>query len=394
MKKVFIYGSCVSRDIFELDSIKHRVEICYYQARSSMASAFSSEVIQDQYTSDLTSNFQRRMVSVDLDKTLPDLIQKTSFDSFLIDLIDERYDLYLTKDNQLITLSSELLSVFEESNRPEGRVIESRSEEFFFLWEKGWKSLISAAKKDGWIDKILVNKVYWAGVDDAGALTVKSSHQGWLDSNNAQLGRMYQRMADDLKDFQFIAYPEGIFVADINHKWGCQPFHYVESVYQKAILYIDCFLFANFNNRVLLGSNNSPRIDLTKIVNRIVDWRESSSYIMLIRQHLGQAQLFNIQMEYECDHSAGQKDFLLSLHYLSSNCLHLTQLTKSSVFEVGWYSYIPTVANQHKRYSVVIEFPESESVVFLSLKYFYPKGKVTLKSLSIEEKLIEKTIDL
>ena len=59
MKRVFIYGSCASRDAFELD-IDGQFEVIDYYARSSIASAFSDKPGQDFYSDKLKSRFQQR----------------------------------------------------------------------------------------------------------------------------------------------------------------------------------------------------------------------------------------------------------------------------------------------------------------------------------------------
>ena len=67
--RVFILGSCVSRDAFSLPS--DGLELVGYFARTSLASAFHPQVAPRslaQLATAIPSSFQRRMVQADLDK--------------------------------------------------------------------------------------------------------------------------------------------------------------------------------------------------------------------------------------------------------------------------------------------------------------------------------------
>lgn len=86
---VFIIGSCVSRDAFNLPGVP---DIADYVARSSFASAF--EAVPDREIPDLERNpskFQRRMVQGDWQKTLEGKLLDHRDGMVLVDLIDERF---------------------------------------------------------------------------------------------------------------------------------------------------------------------------------------------------------------------------------------------------------------------------------------------------------------
>ncbi len=61
MKKICIFGSCVSRDIIEYD-MKNNFELIDYYARSSFASLASSAMIEQSVLDNIQSSFQKRMV--------------------------------------------------------------------------------------------------------------------------------------------------------------------------------------------------------------------------------------------------------------------------------------------------------------------------------------------
>ncbi len=104
--KIFILGSCVTRDALELAK-KGQFVLTDYLARTSIASAFQDNAIFEYDTSKIASAFQRRMVDNDLLKSTTNTLINTDFDFLVIDLIDERFDIVKNDKNQYFTLSSE-----------------------------------------------------------------------------------------------------------------------------------------------------------------------------------------------------------------------------------------------------------------------------------------------
>lgn len=82
MKKVCIFGSCVSRDIFEYDEQKS-FELVGYYARISFASLSSSAMIEQEVLDNIQSPFQKRMVLQDMNKSFIDRIKRNDFDFFI-----------------------------------------------------------------------------------------------------------------------------------------------------------------------------------------------------------------------------------------------------------------------------------------------------------------------
>lgn len=68
MKKIFVIGSCVSRDIFNAEGSKENFLVDGYIPRSSLASLLSSSPFEDEYTANLSSDFQKRIVHADIVK--------------------------------------------------------------------------------------------------------------------------------------------------------------------------------------------------------------------------------------------------------------------------------------------------------------------------------------
>lgn len=250
MTRVFIYGSCVTRDALETVRDDH-LTITDYVARSSVGSALTDRAVADVDTGALSSAFQRRMVERDLGKRLASLLLRSeSYDLVLHDPIDERFDLLVGPDGEVATRSNELVATGWEAVG--FRQVRSGSEEHFDYWERGWERLVNVLVSGGKLDRLRVNRVRWSLVDDAGG-SLDSAQLGRARRANTYLGRLYSRMSRDLDGHQFYEYPDEHFVADRAHRWGPSPFHFVPSLYQETITFIDRESPPN-------SSNPAPRV--------------------------------------------------------------------------------------------------------------------------------------
>ena len=80
------------------------------------------------------------------------------------------------------------------------------------------------------LDKIYLNKVFYAKCNtDGDRVAHYTSDQ--LDEINSNLDLMYARAADDLPACHVINYDSRLFVANRQHLWGEEPFHYVDALY-------------------------------------------------------------------------------------------------------------------------------------------------------------------
>ncbi|MGU5579556.1 DUF6270 domain-containing protein [Aeromonas hydrophila] len=230
--KIFIYGGCVSRDIFNFDNSKEHV-IDKYFARSVISSAFESVEVEDHWSEKIVSNFQKRIVSSDLKKTLSKEIENSHFDIFLIDFMSERHPLFIFKNGARCTLSTEIMSAgFPHNDTTIGRKVLPFSDEMFLLWESGWQKFINLMAA---LDKkhlILVNEIYWCNkVDDNSSFNDKFSEEFILEANS-YLSRIYNRVLEDIPKVQFLSIDEKYSIAASNHRWGKSPFHFIDAYYK------------------------------------------------------------------------------------------------------------------------------------------------------------------
>ncbi|WP_371325909.1 DUF6270 domain-containing protein [Corynebacterium sp. HMSC068G04] len=168
------------------------------------------------------SSFQRRMVEGDLSKENIRQAQLAAGSTVLVDFIDERLPLSRTPQSAY-TESPEYLATGL------ARGIESVdvfSESYFEEFEKGWNFFATALGHK----ELFINKVFWATRTSDGSLL---SDQKLIAKQNAKLQRIYDfvvgRGAGNVK---LLEYPDSVFLADPDHRWGLSPFHFGSAFYE------------------------------------------------------------------------------------------------------------------------------------------------------------------
>lgn len=233
--RLLIFGSCVSRDILNHQGNAEKIFLVDYYARSSFASLGLQPCDERVELSKIDSAFQRRMVERDLCKAFFCDLERLSFDILLIDLIDERFDLYISDESSGCTLSNELYSSGFQCASTRGFVVPSGSEKFWQLWEKGWECFVKKLLSAEMLDRVLVNQVFWSTRTESGGNFEPTYSRKRIDAANLLLERMYNRMRVDLQSSQFICFESDLMNGSINHRWGLSPFHYIDAYYQEAI---------------------------------------------------------------------------------------------------------------------------------------------------------------
>ena len=233
--KLLIFGSCVSRDILNFPQANGQLVLIDHYARSSFASLGARPIDMPPSVQTISSKFQRKMVERDIRKDFLNDLTQLEFDILLIDLIDERYHLYVKADGTACTLSKELLSSGFPKASDGGLRIYSGSEEFWRLWEAGWLILVDKLRRLGVFDRLRVNQVFWASRTEKGDDFEPHFSIRKIDSANQFLDRMYQRISADIPPDQFLRFDHGLMTGSMTHTWGISPFHYVDAYYHAAI---------------------------------------------------------------------------------------------------------------------------------------------------------------
>ncbi|MGQ2906760.1 MAG: DUF6270 domain-containing protein [Aliihoeflea sp.] len=217
--RIFIVGSCVSRDAFNFTS---RATLTDYVARTSLASAFGEPfpwLTNERIESALESKFQRRLVQIDASKKLRQLLETAQYDLVLLDLIDERFSLVKIGAARC-TYSSEARKT-GVANAPGAKFIRPSDELRHQWWKDGLNDLLAIAAKRG--TRVVLNQVWWAASDDSGA----EFDRVLVSEGNAHLARLYREIPESVER---VSYDAQSFVGSTTHRWGRSPFHYTETV--------------------------------------------------------------------------------------------------------------------------------------------------------------------
>lgn len=231
--KIFLLGSCVSRDSLNFGKTGE-FQIEEYIARSSLASIFSEIPFDDIFSKRLESKFQQNLVNIDISKRAVQLIEQSDADLYLIDLIDERFDLLETAPEKRCTISGEFRNTGALKDIANAKIIRSGSEDFFKRWEKGFVSLLRILEKANKLDKIRINKVYWQSEMENGE-QYKSPSKDVINKANETLSKMYSFIEKHLSHSHFFTYDDNEMKGASTHKWGPAPFHYIDEFYLSTI---------------------------------------------------------------------------------------------------------------------------------------------------------------
>lgn len=225
MKSIFIYGSCVTRDIFRVLNIN--ADFCFY-SRSSLISLMSEPLYINPDNVQLTSEFQKRTVIEDFQKTFFANFNSKHPDVLIIDLIDERFDLvkygksYITRSLYFVNSKVEELYPFEYVKRFQ--------EHTHSLWEDACKKFINQLTLHLPEEKIVLHEAYWATEYFDNGEPKSLPKNEYIKLNNSILKRYYSFMKSLLPGMKVVSKEP---IADSKHIWGLAPFHYTDEYYHE-----------------------------------------------------------------------------------------------------------------------------------------------------------------
>ncbi|MFE5310543.1 DUF6270 domain-containing protein [Isoptericola sp. NPDC056605] len=253
--RVFIWGSCVSRDTFErLDT--SQFELVDYVARQSAISAGSTPVTSVSPPV-LESPFQQRMVTGDFSSELLTRLRTAAghTDLILFDLTDERLGVYVLPDGSVITRSIELIQSGAEDHLPSGaRHVPFGSREHFRFWTSAIETVARHSQDVLVTIPIVILDVAWASMSENGTEAPLSFG---MDAKTANpLFRMYAASAATALQAYTLSISPSEAVSGADHPWGAAPFHYAEPVYSKLVSAL-----TDFADSLAASRTHSPSVD-------------------------------------------------------------------------------------------------------------------------------------
>jgi glycosyltransferase involved in cell wall biosynthesis len=232
--RVFIYGSCVSRDTFEhLDP--EQFELVEYVARQSVLSAYTKPV-ELMAPPTLKSRFQQRMITGDFSSSLRSLMAThgSATDFVLVDLTDERLGAYLLPDGSIVTRSVELIESGGEQYLPQGtQHIAFGTQQHFDYWTTAMEYVGEQMRQQMSQATIVLLDIPWAEWSETGTQTPGSFGMQAAEAN--PIFRSYVQAAAQALGAHVISMEPSEVVSSPNHPWGDAPFHYAEKVYVEIV---------------------------------------------------------------------------------------------------------------------------------------------------------------
>lgn len=226
MTRVFIYGSCVTRDA-EPWFREYGFEMVRYIARQSLISAFHKAKVAEYDLSPVDSPFQRRMIKGDISSNLRSEIKKTDPDLIVWDICDERGGVKKAPTGGFIS------SITNHTKRgihpgPFGKNLPFGDDRHFIMWERALSQFLTTLNALGLDHKIVLNATPWALRDETGK----------------DLGDVPRTFNENAERYIAAAEAVGVLVARVpqehavarsDHKWGPAPFHFVDGTYRAQL---------------------------------------------------------------------------------------------------------------------------------------------------------------
>ena len=230
MQKIFIYGSCVTRDGVEWWP-EHGFELDGYVARQSLISSQSHvdvHAISFDFES-IASNFAKRMAKGDVAGNLAGQIRNHEPHVVVWDLCDERGGVLEISAGQYITRN-----VVYSKNPIAGRTLAIGTDEHFKLWKQALDQFLRSV---GGI-RVIVNATPWALVNDKGEPVNGDSSKA--ENFNNLIEPYYAEL--ESRGLEVIHVDQSKVIARVDHQWGEAPFHFVDDTYAEMLVQLKALL--------------------------------------------------------------------------------------------------------------------------------------------------------
>lgn len=252
---VFLFGSCVARDLQEIASSRFYRRA--YIARQSLISATTPPYVFEGRAA-LDSAWQHRMVLGDLESNLLMRLAEVGSRTDLViwDLTDERLGVQPLGDGSFGTITpdslrSGILEAFQEAGDP----ILFGSAEHLELWGRGLSRFVAVLDALGLRQRTYVLAPQWADLDVAGEQIEREGDRAAADWGRA-FAPYLQRLAR--RGITVVPLPEALIRTDSEHKWGRAPYHYVDDAYAHWAREIEALVTAIGGKRPLHEAPPEP----------------------------------------------------------------------------------------------------------------------------------------
>jgi len=234
--RVAIFGSCVTRDLFEYPRL--RPTLALYAARSSVISTTAPAVAIGAHEVTLKSKFQKRCVLVDFQKSFWRQLKEVRPDWLVVDLVDERFDLLRTNGSFVTRSSAFEAAGLGSLDRYDWQPVERHSEDGLALFDDASKRFVHRATQTVPPERIVLHRARWLTRYREGDRIedFPADRRRFADWMNQTLERGYEALAEQLgRSCAEVDLDPRRYAADAAHRWELEPFHY-EPAYNEAAI--------------------------------------------------------------------------------------------------------------------------------------------------------------
>jgi hypothetical protein len=230
-----IFGSCVTRDAFEIGAgPKRSHDIAVYLARTTINSCLSPPPpFKNLFDSERRNKFEDRCVIADIFKLHFSLLRTKRFDHLLIDLIDERHPILIAGESSLcysvpFSRMAEAMKLdtgkFERRLPRDKRVVDATLANIPAFLER-LRAIVAP-------ERTVLHEALWAPRYRAADGEIRDfANQREIQAANEILRSYYAKIRAECPAMRSIRLDEEHQLADEKHRWTLEPFHYAESYY-------------------------------------------------------------------------------------------------------------------------------------------------------------------
>jgi hypothetical protein len=225
---VAIFGSCVSRDLFEDGRL--RPSLGHYGARSSIISAVATPVPIDPARVVISSEWQRRCVLADFGKTFFASLEETRPDWLVIDLIDERFDVLCTSGSFVTRSSAFQAAGLDDATDLGLQPIRRMSPDGRALFAGAAPDFAARVLAILPRERVVLHRALWCTrfARDGAVHEFPEERRQLSELQNAMLRDGYDALEEAFGGVgATIAVDPARHLADAHHRWELEPYHYV-----------------------------------------------------------------------------------------------------------------------------------------------------------------------
>lgn len=228
--RVFLYGSCVSRDTVQSAPLG-TFDLISYVARQSIISAFGPVNLAPESQDRPDSAFQRRMLTWDARSAFPRLLvaAKDRIDLLLLDLTDERLGVIEGPNGGITTRTVERMAIHGPQGSDTGRLIPFGTDEHFTMFGAAVAKLSRLLKEHDLVERTVLVAPPWAELSTEGTSAPDSF--GMSPARANALYAPYVEAASSALGQEALG-RQLTPRADPGHQWGFAPFHYDAPTYR------------------------------------------------------------------------------------------------------------------------------------------------------------------